>query len=51
MKKKLEMKVVCKNCGNEAPINAEKSNENWSVRDTSKPCEKCGEKNWGVEFD
>jgi hypothetical protein len=35
------MKVACVECDKEAPINKEKSNENWIVHDTNKPCE-CG---------
>ena len=36
-------KVVCKKCGKEAPLVENKSNKDWLVRDTSKPCE-CGGK-------
>lgn len=50
MKKKSEMKVVCNNCGNEAPYDKEKSTENWKAFDTSKPCKKCGEKTWIPKF-
>jgi predicted nucleic-acid-binding Zn-ribbon protein len=46
MKKKTEIKIVCRNCGNQAPYDAERSTENWKVYDTSKPCEKCGTHNW-----
>jgi hypothetical protein len=38
---KIKIKVVCDKCGKEAPIDKEKSNSNWRVHDTSKPCE-CG---------
>ena len=36
----MEIVMVCKKCGKEAPINKEKSNKNWIVYD-NKPCE-CG---------
>lgn len=36
-----EMKVVCERCGSIAPIDEEKSNENWKVYSTKEPC-KCG---------
>lgn len=47
-KKKAEMKVVCKECGEEAPIDKEKSNGNWTVHKTKEPC-KCGGK-FGIDF-
>lgn len=31
----------CNKCGKNAPINKEKSNENWTVYETKEPCE-CG---------
>jgi rRNA maturation protein Nop10 len=33
-------KVVCKECGADAPIDKEKSNENWTVHKNK--CDKCG---------
>ena len=36
-----EMKLVCKYCGKEAPIDTEKSNENWKVYKQNEKCE-CG---------
>jgi hypothetical protein len=38
---KVEIKEVCDKCGKEAPVDKTKSNENWTVYETSKPCE-CG---------
>lgn len=43
MNKQIKMKIICEKCGKEAPIDTEKSNENWKVYLTSKPCE-CGGK-------
>ena len=40
-KSKLEIVLVCDNCGKRPPIDEEKSNENWVVYITSSPCE-CG---------
>ena len=40
-KKKLDMTPICNNCKKVAPINKEKSNENWIVYDVKEPCE-CG---------
>lgn len=42
-KKKSETKtmVICDNCGKCAPIDKERSTENWTVYTTSSPCE-CG---------
>lgn len=37
----MEIKVICSKCGKEAPVDKKKSNGNWTVHDTSKPCE-CG---------
>ena len=42
------IKVVCNKCGKKAPVDKEKSNKNWIVHDTSKPCE-CGG-SWKVDF-
>ena len=42
-KPKIKMIVCCEKCGKLAPIDKEKSNDNWVVHDTSKPCE-CGGK-------
>ena len=36
-----EIKLVCKFCGKEAPIDTEKSNENWKVYKQNEKCE-CG---------
>ena len=33
--------VVCERCGKSAPIDEERSNKNWIVYKTDKPCE-CG---------
>lgn len=41
--KQLEKGVVCNKCGKSAPIDKEKSNENWTVYKTNEPCE-CGGK-------
>lgn len=40
-KKKQEITMKCDKCGEQPPINEEKSNENWTVFKTSEPCE-CG---------
>lgn len=42
-KKDIETGVVCNKCGKSAPIDEEKSNENWIVYKTKEPCE-CGGK-------
>lgn len=39
-----KIKIVCGNCGSEPPIDMEKSTANWTVRNTAKPCAKCGSK-------
>lgn len=48
--KKKEMKIVCLKCGELAPYMENKSNENWTSYDTSKPCPKCGNKMWGLDI-
>jgi len=51
MGKKREIKIVCRKCGNEPPRDIETSEKtNWKVFDTSRPCEKCGEKQWIPKF-
>ena len=42
MAKKTEMKMVCSECGKDAPIDQEKSNSNWTVYKSS--CDSCGSK-------
>lgn len=39
--KKIKLECRCKICGKLAPIDKEKSNENWIVYDTKSKCE-CG---------
>lgn len=39
-RKTIDIKVVCKECGADAPIDAEKSNENWTVHKSQ--CDECG---------
>ena len=41
MKKQIKMQVICEKCGKNAPIDNVKSNKNWIVYKTDKPCE-CG---------
>jgi hypothetical protein len=43
----MKIKVICNKCGKEPPIDKEKSNKNWVVHNTSKPCG-CGG-NWRVK--
>lgn len=50
MRMKTKQEVVCTKCGDVAPIDKEKSTENWTVYDTSKPCEKCGATDYTVNF-
>lgn len=40
MAKNNPIKVVCEDCGKDAPIDSEKSNENWTVHATT--CDECG---------
>ncbi|MDX1769933.1 MAG: hypothetical protein R3328_00260 [Planococcaceae bacterium] len=40
MAKKKPIKVVCKDCGKDAPIDFEKSNSNWTVH--ASKCDECG---------
>ena len=42
-KKDIPEGVVCERCGKSAPIDEERSNKNWIVYKTDKPCE-CGGK-------
>jgi len=44
----MDIKMVCSKCGKQPPINKDKSNKNWTVYDTSKPCA-CGGK-WKVKL-
>ncbi len=44
----MELKMVCKECGELAPIDTEKSTENWTVYKTR--CEKCGGQT-GIKID
>lgn len=37
----IEITVKCKKCGKPAPVDREKSNENWTVQKCNAPCE-CG---------
>lgn len=39
--KEKDMTPVCEKCGRVAPINMEKSNQNWIVYEVKEPC-KCG---------
>jgi transcription elongation factor Elf1 len=41
-RKKIEVKFWCPKCKIEAPIDKEKSNENWTIYKTV--CDKCGGK-------
>lgn len=47
-RKKITLGVVCNKCGKSAPVDEEKSNENWKAYKTSEPCE-CGGK-FGLDF-
>lgn len=40
-KKDIDTGCVCNKCGKSAPIDKEKSNENWIVYNVKEPCE-CG---------
>lgn len=50
MRMKTKQEVVCVKCGAVAPIDQEKSNENWTVYDTSKPCPACGNAEFEISF-
>lgn len=43
MKNKLDMTPICEKCKKVAPIDKEKSNDNWIVYNVKEPCE-CGGK-------
>ena len=42
----IEVKLFCKKCGKEPPVDEKRSNGNWSAYNTSRPCE-CGGA-WGL---
>lgn len=44
----IKIKEICNKCGKEAPVDKAKSNKNWTVYDTSKPCECGGE--WKLDI-
>ncbi len=44
------MKIVCGNCGNQAPQDTGQSTENWIVHDLKKPCENCGKTQWEMRW-
>lgn len=44
MGKRKEIVVCCSDCGEVAPLDKEKTTDNWKVYDSKSPCIKCGGK-------